>query len=495
MWLVSAVISTLALSGDATPDGGDYIVVDFVVPDGTVEFEIAQDDQSQSDILDWGVWSPEGFRGWSGGLTDPITIGVDQSSRGYLPGPITPGTWQLVIGKAKLINPTVPWVATVEFRDAATLVPEARAAFDPVVLDAGPRWYAGDLHVHSRQSGDATATLDEISTLARSRGLDFVAVTDHNTISHHALLAAAQPGLDDFLFVRGVEVTTYRGHGMALAAPAYVDHRVGLEGVSATTIIDDVVGQGGVFTVNHPKLDLGEACIGCAWDHDDTPWDEVSAMEIITGPYEVTGALFTPQVIEMWDALEDQGFAIGAIGGSDDHRAGMGTGQTESEIGSPTTMVLADELSEEAIVGAIGAGRTVVKLRGPDDPMIDLEIDGARVGDTVTGIGRAHVLARVTGGDGATLEIWRDGERVDFVPIDGDDVELRFDYPVTGARERYRAHVVSGSGPVTVTSHIYVEGDPSQADTGCCQTSGRDDASALLVVLGCGAWLRRRRKR
>ena len=35
------------------------------------------------------------------------------------------------------------------------------------------------------------------------------------------------------------------------------------------------------------------------------------------------GTLFTPQVIEMWDGLEDQGHHLAAVGGSDDHRAGM----------------------------------------------------------------------------------------------------------------------------------------------------------------------------
>jgi hypothetical protein len=288
---------------------------------------------------------------------------------------------------------------------------------------------------------------------------------------------------------------------MALAAPDYVDHRVGLDlgvpgdPVSAITILEDVHAQGGVFTVNHPALDLGDACIGCAWDHDDTPWEYVAGIEIITGPYEVTGTLFTPQVITMWDELLDRGYAIAALGGSDDHRAGTGTSQTESPIGSPTTMVYADALSEDAIVEAIRAGRTVVKLRGPDDPMVDLLVGDAGVGDTLRGSTRADVVAHVTGGDGAVLEIWRNGARVDFAPVEGDDATLTFSYPaITGEMDRYRAEVIVNGGRVTVTSHVWVEGAPSAEDGGCCQTS-RGEGSALALVLGCGAWLRRRRKR
>jgi hypothetical protein len=503
--LFAAVISTLHLAGPVAADGGDYLVIDFEVPAGTVEFQIAHSDESTSDVLDWGVWSPEGFRGWGGGLTDPAIIGVDQSSRSYLPGPITPGTWQLVIGKATLTSSAGQYVVDLEFRDAATLTPVARADFDPVVVERGARWYAGDLHVHSEQSGDAAATLGEITDLARSVGLDFVVITDHNTIAHHALLAAVQPTLTDLLLVRGIEVTTYAGHGNAIGVSAYVDHRVGLDGVSARTIIDDVAAQGGVFTVNHPELDLGDACIGCAWRHDDTPWDEVSAMELITGPYAVTGTLFTPQVIERWDALLDQGLHIGAVGGSDDHTAGMGTSTTQSPIGSPTTMVYADELSEAAVREAIRAGHTVVKLRGNDDPMVDLTAataDGgvARVGDTVTGVGRARLSAHVTGGAGSFLELWRDGVKLETVPVGGDDATLDFDYPVTGAPERYRVEIIAGAGRATVTSHLWIDGDPALDDGGGCGCRASAPSSVApialaILVLASSRWPRRRRRR
>jgi hypothetical protein len=500
LWLIAGVISTLHLEGPVTADGGDYLVVPFDVPAGTVEFEVVHSDGSDAAILDWGIWSPDGFRGWGGGLTDPAVIGVDESSRGYLEGPIAPGEWSLVIGKAKLAGETPTYVADLTFRDAATLTPLPRAEYEPVVLETGARWYAGDLHVHSEESGDADATLDQIATLARDRGLDFVAVTDHNTVSHHPRLAAAQPAYDDFLFVRGIEVTTYQGHGNAFGVSAYVDHRIGLTATVAS-ITAEVLAQGGIFSVNHPALDLGDTCIGCAWDHPDTVWEEVSAIEIHTGPFDVTGLLFTPQAIALWDSHLDDGLRIAAVGGSDDHRAGADTGNLASPIGSPTTLVWAGSLSETALIEGIAAGRTVVKLRGPDDPMVDLTAetaDGgiARLGDTVTGVGRARLNAHVTGGDGATLEIWRDGERIDVVPIAGDDAALELDYPVTGAPERYRAEIVTGAGRTTVTSHVWIEGEPESA--GCCDAGAGGGPGAILLaglVLGCAAWRREQRPR
>jgi hypothetical protein len=503
--LIAAVISTLHLEGPVTADGGDYLLVPFEVPAGTVEIEIAHSDGSDPVILDWGVWSPDGFRGWGGGLTDPAVIGVDESSRGYLEGPITPGTWTFVIGKAKLAGGDAMYVADFTFRDAPTLTPLPRAPFDPVVLESGARWYAGDLHVHSEESGDAIATLDQIASLARDQGLDFVVVTDHNTVSHHGRLAASQPALDDLLWVRGIEVTTYAGHGNAIGVSAYVDHRAGEGGVGATTISAEIAAQGGVFSVNHPALDLGDTCIGCAWGHDDTDWTEVSAIEIQTGPFEVTALLFTPQAIALWDSVLDDGHRVGAVGGSDDHRAGMMESGTQSPVGNPTTLVWAEELSEAAIVEGIRAGRTVVKLRGPDDPMVDLTAetaDGgvARLGDTVTGVGLARLTAHVTGGAGANLQIWRDGEEIDSVSIDGDDWTRTLEYPVSGEPERYRVEIETGAGRTTVTSHLWIDGDPSLAPDGggCCDSGGRGSPGTLLlavVVLGCAAWRPRQRPR
>ena len=60
----------------------------------------------------------------------------------------------------------------------------------PAAAGPGPRWWAGDLHTHTVHS-DGVLTVAELARLARGNGLDFIAVTDHNTVSHHPELAAA----------------------------------------------------------------------------------------------------------------------------------------------------------------------------------------------------------------------------------------------------------------------------------------------------------------
>ncbi len=200
-----------------------------------------------------------------------------------------------MIGKAQLGGQPGRYTIDVELRDAATLSPGPRAPYTPVVLDGGRRWYAGDFHVHSDDSGDAGAALGEIVALGRGRGLDFVVVSDHNTSAQLPRQAAQQAMLDDFLLVRGAEITTYGGHANALGLATYVDHRVGLDGVGARSIAGAVVEQGGALIINHPELDLGASCIGCAWRHADTPWSLVDGIELQTGNADVTAGIFTPR--------------------------------------------------------------------------------------------------------------------------------------------------------------------------------------------------------
>ena len=488
----AAVLSSMHYEGDVTAAGGDYVDVAFEVPAGTVEIQITHSDGSSDVILDWGVWSPDGYRGWGGGLTDDAIIGVDQSSRGYVPGPITPGTWTVSIGKARLDGAGMGhYSIDVVCRDNATLPVEPKAAFDPVVLDSERRWYKGDFHVHSIQSGDAGATFDQIATLAKMRGLDFVNLSDHNTYAQHALIAAYQPSQPALLFLRGSEITTYSGHGNSVGTSSYVEHRLGKDGRTVAGIVDDVAAQGGIFIVNHPVLDLGAECIGCEWGHvDDTPWDKVTAMELITGNFDIGIQAFVPRVITLWDSLLAAGNRIAVVGGSDDHRAGMDTGPTSSPIGSPTTLVLADNLSEAAIAEAVRKGRTMVMLRGPDDPLIDFTIDDAVVGDDVTTGSTVEARVHVSGGDGSFVQLWRDGVKITQEPVTGTDTTVTLtDEPGEGTY-RYRVEVMNDLNQrVVVTSHIYATVEPA---SGCGCRSSRGSGGVVLIALASLLATRRR---
>lgn len=489
----------LTFDGDVPAGTETHFFVPFDVPAGVVEIEVRHDDLSSLNILDFGLEDAAGFRGWGGGNAEPAVVGLDRASRSYVPGSIDAGTWRVVVGKAKVVEQPARYHVEVELRFAPTLAPQpARAPYvDPGVL-AGPGWYRGDFHVHSRESGDASATLDEIATLARSRGLDFVAISDHNTHTALDYLGDVQARFPNFLFVPSVEFTTYAGHANAPGATRWVDHRIGVEGATIFAAVDAYHAQGALFSLNHMEFALGDACIGCAWMHDLPP-EDIDSVEIMTTDLPIVKAVFLEPTIAAWDALLDQGAHVAAVGGSDDHRAGTGSGSLDAPIGSPTTVVFAESLSVAAVLEGIRRGRTVVLLDGPASPMVELDADRPLDRDTVRAR-RVALRARVRGGTGRTLLWFADGVALpEVVAITADDqlVERTVDAPTAG-ETRYRVEVYDDVGRVTVTSHVFVTRLGAPADSGCdcrvagvrSESTGRAAAALAALLL---AWRARRR--
>ncbi len=493
-----AAETTLVLDGEVPRDDGRYFTVPFEVPQGTLELEIRHSDDSDDDILDWGLLSPDGFRGWGGGNEEDVLLGEDYASRSYTPGPLPPGTWHVLVGKAQIESSPASYSLEVVLRDEVTGQSQERGAYAPATLRDEARWYAGDLHVHSVQSGDARPELTEIGTFARDRGLDFVVISDHNVHTALDFFASAQEDHPELLFVPGVEFTTYAGHANGIGATSWVDFRVG-----DTTTIEQAAeafhAQGALFALNHPVLDLGGLCIGCVWEHDLDP-GEIDAVELTNGGgLEPFGSTFIDEGMAYWDALCEQGHHVAPIGGSDDHKAGVELTMFQSPIGDGTTMVFAESLTPTAIVEGIRQGRTVVKLQGPGDPMVDFDADG-RQGDTVRG-DTIELRATITGAQGHSARLVVDGVPGSPIPVDADPFAASWsvEAPASG-QQRYRVEVLVDGSLRTVTSHLWVEyaeqpsetgddtGTASGSDgSGAADTTGHSDPSSTTAGSGSGA--------
>jgi hypothetical protein len=446
----------LVLEGDVPASAPEvrHFFLDFEVPPGISEIEIAHDDLSEANILDWGLDAPEGFRGWGGGNRENAVVAVTAASRSYLPGPITPGTWRVVVGKAKINEPPGRYRVEITMRETQTLAPQPeRQPYAPAAEVApGPRWFAGDFHVHSRESGDADPTLDAVAVFAESRGLDFVMLSEHNTVSQLELYAATQAAHPELLLVPGAEVTTYAGHFNAIGATAFVEHRIGLPDTSIAETAAGVHAQGALVSINHPALALGDACIGCAWTHDLAA-EQIDAVEIGTGDILKPGGAFNDRAVEFWESLCVANTCPAALGGSDDHGGGQDMGALDSPIGAPTTLVFAESLTVEGLIAGVRAGDTVVKLHGPDDPMIDFwppAADEPRA-----------LRATITGGMGFDARWVRDGVAGERVTIDADPFTLTGTLDAApGVSTRLRVEVLQGNRRRTVTSHRSLVGPP-----------------------------------
>lgn len=484
----------VTLEGELQVGGPEVVSVPFEVPEGTVELFILHESLSEVNILDWGLIDESGtFRGWGGGNVEPITIGEEAASRSYLRGPIGAGTWQMLIGKALIAEAPAPYRIGLDFRTSALLPPaEDRAPYDSArVVDDGGGWYAGDFHVHSEDSGDATAALDDISAFAQGRGLDFVVITDHNTSSHFDRLDGAMDRAPGFLFMPGIEVTTYHGHLGLIGASAWLDFRVDRSTDILDTFVDDADAQGALLSINHPVLDLGDACIGCKFDLAGDV-SRVDGVEVQTG----ANRLFTNDALAFWDDVTE-GIGPPALGGSDDHRAGVVEGFGQSPIGTPTTMVEATELSTDAIVAGVRVGRTVVKLDGPDGAMIVLDGEG-RDGITIPASleGPTSIEAKVTGAEGLQL-LWIVNKVLDSaVDIDGDEVTVVLDRE--GEGDIVRAELWDGDTPVTIASPVFIGlsgSDDLTMPPGCrCAAHAREFPAAAMSLFVLLVALRRPRR-
>jgi hypothetical protein len=451
------------------PTGAEtHFFVPFEVPEGIVEIEVRHDDLSSVNILDWGLDDPNGFRGWGGGNSEPAIVGLEAATRSYVPGAMPPGTWEVVVGKARIDEVPALYRIEIFLRTEATLPPQPRSPYqDPGVLDDEARWYAGDFHVHSRQSGDATPTIDEVLAYARSVGLDFVMLSEHNTNSGLTLYGSIQPDFPDVLIMPGVEWTTYSGHANAIGATEWVDHKIGVRGVTAAGAVQAYHDQGALFSINHPTVPGGNFCIGCPW--------EIPVDPTMVDGLEVQSAIW--DAVDYWEQLVADGSRARALGGSDDHRGGEGSGPLYTPLGVPTTMVFAQNLSVEAILQGIRDGRTVVKVGGIDGPMLETNLTGERLGDTV--LAEASTLsAVVTGGAGRTLWVYKNGNVIDRVPIDSDP--FTYEQEVLAPEEgedRYRHQVVVGISPQTIGSYVWLRSAADSPDGGTPDGGSPDGGS------------------
>ena len=480
---VAAARADIEFQGDFDfADTGSYLLLPFDVPVGTTSIHISYDYEWCSGgnggrglmdpVVDIGLYDPEKFRGWSGSARSSFTLSEsrDLTTDGYAPGEIVEGEWAVELG-VTLINPdaVVHYTVEVELDDAPVGAPFVWPVREDVVLASEARWYRGDLHCHSTHS-DGAYPMEDVFDYASSIGLDFLALTDHNGFSHMLTLGEMQADYPEMLLLYGEEMTSYRGHANVFDLYRPVDYHGTAPGYDVNAVIAGVHEDGGYFSPNHPAMPffpVGESFLGWGWAYPETDWSGVDFFEVVNGPSIVFGSIPNPLnrlAILWWESLLDKGHRITAIGGSDDHAAGQGSGDTYAPIGMPTTVVFAEELSAEALFNAISAGHVYILAAGPDGPVIDFTAsaggDAAIPGDTISG-GEFEFRVEIAGALGMTLHFWKDGlpwPRHGPVGIDTDP--FVYGFHLNPARDgRIRLELKDGPYLAALTNPIFYEAE------------------------------------
>ncbi len=452
--------------------------------------------------------SPEGFSTEGQYAANPRIDPPGKTTRAFLPGPIDAGEWAVELGVAAVVprslgdfDEKVAWRVEIDLADDPAFAdePYRPAKYDTTPANHTGGWYAGDMHVHAEHSAYGDATITEVLDYAYrpldkgGAGLDFVTLSDYVSGSSWGEIGRYQPRHPGKLAIRSAEVITYRGHLNNHNTGQVVDYREGqiferrdaepLRLVRGRRTPSETFGEikraGGFTQINHPTIfpstvpGFAQLCRGCPWDYTpaETGYELTDAIEIATGPSGARTASgsqgpnpFTATAIDFYERALAGGHKVAAVGVSDSHNAGRAPNPvTQAPIGEATTVVRAEELSASGVECGVEAGHTYVKVTGNAGP--DLRFEGrppgftgapAIMGDTVRAPS-ADFTARVTGGDGRSLVVYRNGEVFRTVPVTGNDFST--DFPAAGAG-RYRLQLQRDSTIDTVSSPIYVEPGP-----------------------------------
>ncbi|ANW21894.1 phosphoesterase [Streptomyces clavuligerus] len=419
---------TEVVRGVLPPGAPDYVYLPVEVPPGVRELRVAYRYErpavpagTAGNALDIGIFDErgtalggKGFRGWSGGARSEFFLRADEATPGYVPGPVRPGTWHVVLGPYTVAPQGLAYEVTVVLRygDEA---PTARFTFPPERAEGrGRAWYRGDCHLHSWFS-DGRRTPGEIAALARAAGLDFIHTSEHNTHAAHGHWA--EHAGDDLLILTGEEITTRNGHVLALGTDpgTFVDWRYRARENRFGRFAREIRRAGGLVVPAHPHA----TCLGCNWKFG---LGEADVVEVWNGSWNADDEVS----LQTWDAALARGRWTPAMGNSDAHR-------DPDPVGTPQTVVLADALSRTALLEGLRRGRSYVaesssvalsltatggrartagigdRLRVPDDTPVTVRLEASGVpGCSVRLITDQGVLhtSPTTPADGRTAVSW-----------------------------------------------------------------------------------------
>jgi hypothetical protein len=260
----------------------------------------------------------------------------------------------------------LPPVPSLTAAASASAEPEPLPTATAVAGEAVPARFAdaidvstfqkGNLHTHTTFS-DGDHPPQDVYAWYRDRGYNFLAITDHNTLTDPAVYRLLERP-KRFVMIPGEEVTM-RGAGKQVHVNALCIAR-SIPGRSFDTqrraltwAVHEVAAQGGVALVNHPNWDwaLTEADLPAARG--------AQLLEIASGhPYVHTlgdeGHLSHEAI---WETTIAAGLGLAGVAVDDAHIYGPHAPENAARPGRAWVQVFAPEPSREAICEALAQGR------------------------------------------------------------------------------------------------------------------------------------------
>ena len=241
---------------------------------------------------------------------------------------------------------------------AATLNSQDASPRAPSQAAAGPamRWYKGNTHTHTLNS-DGDSTPDDVARWYREHGYQFVVLTDHNFLTSVDGLNALHGADEQFLVVRGEEVSSRAGdkpiHVNGLDVQRRVEPHTGPSvGEVLQRTVDGIRGASGVPHINHPNFQ---------WALTRQDLQQVrnnKLFEIFNGHPQVNqeGGGGVPGLEEVWDQILTSGTLLYGIAVDDAHVFKQPGNARVSGPGRGWVVVRAARLEPKALLDALESG-------------------------------------------------------------------------------------------------------------------------------------------
>ena len=236
------------------------------------------------------------------------------------------------------------------------LVAATRGPAAQVGSGGSGRWYKGNTHTHTLNS-DGDSTADEVTTWYRSHGYQFLVLSDHNFLTNVDGLNAVHAASDQFLIIKGEEVTDRFGdkpihiNGLDVSRLVEPQHGSSVLDVVQRTV-DAIRKADGIPHINHPNF--GWAITA----------DEMKAVrndklfEIYNGHHAVNnaGGGGVPGMEEVWDRILSSGQLIFGLADDDAHVFKQPGNPNVPGPGRGWVFVRAERLAPRSIVEALERG-------------------------------------------------------------------------------------------------------------------------------------------
>ena len=227
----------------------------------------------------------------------------------------------------------------------------------PATASTTLRWYKGNTHTHTLNS-DGDSTPDEVVRWYREHRYQFVVLTDHNCLPDVTALQALHGADEQFLVIKGEEVTS-----------RYDRKPLHINGLDVARKVDAAEGSSSVVDVLQRNVDGIRAADGIPHiNHPNFGWaitaDELAAVknnrlfEIFNGHPMVNnlGGSEHPGLEQVWDGILSRGIVLYGIAVDDAHDFKRPWDPTASRPGQGWVVVRAARLEPRAIVEALDRG-------------------------------------------------------------------------------------------------------------------------------------------